>query len=280
MKNATAHAKKLTTLINRLKKSRTTAPPEGNPLTVYVNAFLRWNATTKLADAAHERLMEVFVDINELRVSHPREVVQLLGEDYPQAEERAARLHESLQEVFMREYAVSLDSLESKPKKEVRTYLSSLPGMVPYVSAMVTLVGFGGHAIPIDDHLADLLRAEGVVEEDATIDDIVSFAERHIRADDALDAHAALQAWSDDKLTRSLAARKTASKRSRSKAPASEDKPAKKSTTKKSTQKKPATKKTTKKKTTTRKTTRKKAAKKPTTKKTTKKSTRKKSGKK
>ena len=49
---------------------------------------------------------------NDLRVSHPQEVVGLLGPRYPRVEERAARLHEALQEIFIREHAVSWIGLE------------------------------------------------------------------------------------------------------------------------------------------------------------------------
>ena len=69
--------------------------------------------------------------------------------------------------------------------------------MVPYVSAQVLLLAFGGHAVPVDESLAALLRDEQVVPPDATVEAIQSFLERQIKASKSLESHALLQAWSD-----------------------------------------------------------------------------------
>ena len=45
------------------------------PIAQLVFSFLTWNATTRQADTAFGRIMAQVVDLNELRVSHAREVV-------------------------------------------------------------------------------------------------------------------------------------------------------------------------------------------------------------
>ena len=134
----------------------------------------------------------------------------MIGEGYPQAVERAARLHESLQEIFAREHTLALDFLRDRSKKDTRVYLESLPGMTPYVAAHVTLRSFDGHAIPVDDRLADLLRHEQVVAPDADVADITGFLERHIRADNATQSYAALKTWADAGTRRISSARTAA----------------------------------------------------------------------
>ncbi len=197
MKNATQHNKHLNALIKQLRRHDGKPLPTLDPIGRIIHGFLEWNASRKAAEAAAGRLATVMVDHNELRVSHPSEVAAVLGERYPRATERAARLHDVLQAIFEREHGVSLAALEKKAKKDVQKYLLSLPGMVPYVAAQVLLLNFGGHAIPVDDVTADLLKAQGVVEPQATVEEIAGFLERHVKAEDAMDTHRRLREWVD-----------------------------------------------------------------------------------
>ncbi len=251
MNNEARFAKKLTTLLNRLKKSVGAEQPEPlDPINQIVLGFLQWESTTKAAKAAYDRLVSAMVDHNDLRVSHPQEIMTAIGVKYPLAKERAGHLLAALQGVYLREHAVTLERLARRPKKEVRAYLDSLPGMKPYVAAQVTLLCFDGHAVPADEALAELLRKEGVVDPEASVEQIGSFLERRIRASDAVKAHAALRVWVDARGGRR-------SSGSTGKKTATTKTTTKKKTTKKTTAKtktRPKTKKTTKKKTTKKKT--------------------------
>jgi endonuclease III len=198
VKNETTYVRKFAALFKKIKASSSAeAPPQRDPVTQMVVSFLEWNATRKQARDAHSRVMAVMVDNNDLRVSHPHEIVALIGERYPQAEERAARLHEALHEVFVREHAVALDSLTAKPKKQIRTYLETVPGIVPYVAAQVLLLSFEGHAVPVDENLVELLKQEEAIDPEATLEEVASFLERHIKAEDTAEAHHLLRDWAD-----------------------------------------------------------------------------------
>lgn len=204
MKNSTTYAKKLSALLRRLRKAHklTEQPESTEPVTQLVLGFLQWNATRKQARTAYERITAQLVDHNDLRVSHSHEIIALLGSNYPRAEERAARMRDALQEIFVREHVVSLSHLHGKGKKEVRAYLDTLPGIPPYVAAQVLLLSFGGHAIPVDDHLADVLRGDGIVDPDATVEVIESFLEHQVRAGEGVAVHHALQTWADTRKPR------------------------------------------------------------------------------
>ncbi len=252
MKNESAYAKHFLPLIKRIKKAHPGQPPqERDPISQLVLGFLQWESTSKAADQAYKKLADVMVDHNDLRVSHPHEVVAAIGPSYPQAEERAHRMLQSLQEIYIREHVVALDSLANKPKKDVRAYLDSLPGMAGYVSAQVTLLCFGGHAVPVDETLVKLLEKHSAVDPDATLEQAHSFIERQIRASESVEAHMALRAWVDAGTrrltprsnTQAKATKKT-TKASRSGATAKKKKTTKKTTAAKATKKK---KKTTKK---------------------------------
>ena len=245
MKNDSNHAKKLATLLRKLKSKHKAEPAEPlDPIGQLIMSFLQWNATTKQAAAAYNRLTDAMVDHNELRVSYYHQVAELLGERYPNLEERCMRLRESLQDVFKREHGVNLDRLTGMPKREVRAYLDTLGGIPPYVAAQVTLLCFGGHAMPVDENLRDRLVAEDAADPDATVAEIESFMLRHIKAADAPTAHANLRAWADTpgrrrtaptaaKTTKKSTSKKRSTTRSSSSRPKVTAKSAKTKTTKK-----------------------------------------------
>ncbi len=199
MKNESQFAKKFITLFKRVKKTVGQVEPVTplDPIGQVVLGLLQWESTTTAAAAAFDRLMNRMVDQNDLRVSHPQEIKVLIGQRYGKVDDRISRLLTILQEIYIRQYAVSLNELARKSKKEIRTYLDSLPGMPPYVAAQVTLLCFGGHAVPVDQMLVNLLVKEGVIHADASVREVESFLERRIRATDAVAAHTVLRAWAD-----------------------------------------------------------------------------------
>lgn len=193
------HGRALGSLLRRLRsKYRAEAPVERPPLEEMIYSFLLFDAPTNKADAAYRRLMHHVVDVNELRVSRPEEVAGVLGKLYPLAEERAQRLRASLHEIFQREFSVSLERCSGMSKREARTYLESLDGMHPFVSARVLLMSLGGHAAPVDQRLLDRLIAVGVVEAGYDCERAGGVLERHIKAEESRQAHMLLLAWCDD----------------------------------------------------------------------------------
>ncbi len=173
------------------------APPR-DPVAQLIVGMLQWNATRDEAEDAFATLMAAFIDTNDLRVSHPHELVELLGEDYPEAAQRVVRLRQALDMVYRREHDIHMNSIAGKSKKEQRLYLDTLPGVPPFVAAQTTLLSFGGHAMPVDDRLCALLIAEGCLDEGTSVVEAESYLARQVKAGDAAEAHLALQAWADE----------------------------------------------------------------------------------
>lgn len=212
-----------------LKKAQTAYKGEAeadamDPIAQLVTSFLAWNATLKQAEHAFDKIMGQVVDLNELRVSHPHEIVAMIGVRYPDADARVRRMLESMMEVFAREHDFRMTSVKSKGKREQREYLDSLPAIPPYVAARVALLSFGAHAMPVDDKLAEQLIGEGIFEPGTAPAEIESWMTRQIKAGSALEAHLALQDWSDQagpgsksaakkKSTKKTAAKKPTKKR-------------------------------------------------------------------
>jgi len=198
MRNDSHQAQNLKRLLERLDAEyHPDDPPASEPVTQLVIGMLQWEATRKQAETAFSKLMEQLVDINELRVSHDRELVGVIGQNYPRAEERIARLQEVLNAIFVREHGVALHSIASKGKKEQRAYLDSLPALPPYVAAQVTLLSYGGHALPVDEKLVSLLAQEEILEADMTPAQAESTLLRQVKAVEAVHVHMLLQAWAD-----------------------------------------------------------------------------------
>jgi len=249
--SATEQATKLASLLKKITPSEPKAPEGADlePVTQLIFSFLLWDATVKQANNALDRLLESFVDFNELRVSHPKEVAEVLGPRYPRVHERSERLLDSLQDVFVRHYGITLEPLKGKSKREAKQYLETLAGAPPYVTARLMLLVCGGHAVPVDDRLLDALRDEGVVDDDATIEQAQSMLERNIKAAEAPSAVAALQDFADARPA-------PRSRGAASRAP----EPAAKSSTQKPTRSRSASRKSTTKATTSKATTGKTAA--------------------
>lgn len=231
---------------------------ELEPIAELVISYLTWNATSKQADTAFGKIMAQVVDLNELRVSHANEVIELIGVRYPDAEHRVIRLLQSMMEIFEREHDYKMGSLGARSKREQREYLDTLPGIPSFVAARVSLLSFGAHAMPVDDRLLTLLIKAGVFESGTTPADAESWLTRQVKAGDSMEAYLALQEWADGQRVTLPTPPPTPAVKT---APVKEE-PAK--STKKTTKATPAKKAA-------KKTTKKKVAKKTTKKKTTKK---------
>ncbi len=199
MKHEPAQIKKLNSLMKKLKsRHKNLEAPGYAPTTQLIISFLQADASRRKAEQAYDALMENMVDNNELRVSHTREIVEVLTDTYPRVYWRVERLRESLNEVYRREHDMKMTKAAAMNKKEQRQYLDTLPGVTPYAAASVMLLSFGGHAIPIDDKLATLLAREGAVDEGLSPAEIEALLLRHFKAGDpSIEAHLLLQAWSD-----------------------------------------------------------------------------------
>ncbi|MDX2115499.1 MAG: hypothetical protein SFZ24_07745 [Planctomycetota bacterium] len=205
------HAKNLNSLLRSIKSAYETPEiPERSVLDELVYSFLLWEAPTAKADAAYKRLSHHVVDHNELRVCRPAELAAVIGKTYPLAEERAQRLKATLQEIYIREYAVTLEKCSAMNKRDARRYLETLDGMPPFAAARVVLVRLGGHTVPVDEKLLVRLIDHEIVEPADDCAKASAVLERHVKADDALKIHLLLQAWAEDPSTEPRKPRKKA----------------------------------------------------------------------
>ena len=262
MKNATEFAKKFKKF-RRSLTSTTVEPSEHGVIGEVIYAHLLWNATTKQASKAYKKLLAAAVDWNDLRVNHIYETVDIIGENYPQAYERAKRLKSVLNAIYRREHGVHVSSLEGAGKREVLEYFETLSGMCPFVCNRVISISYDVAVVPVDDRTLAVLAANELIHESSTIADTTSWLSRQVKAKEVCDIHMSLHAWvelqpvpkpkkivtksnKDNKATKKVANKRTQKKIAPKKA--TKKKVAKKKVTKKPSVKKKTIKKKNKKK--------------------------------
>ncbi|MCO6437811.1 MAG: hypothetical protein J5J06_12035 [Phycisphaerae bacterium] len=185
MKQGTLYAKRIKKLFESVRSSnKVDVPTEpDDPLRRLAIAILSESDGSDTAEAIVERLTSNLVGWNEVRVSTVEELLRAAGESgsatpVPYFE----RLVRALQAVYDKEHNVSLDRLKSIGRREARQYLEALDGVGPYAAASVTLWSLGGHGIPVDDGILDVLRSEELVHPTADRAEVQAFLERNIPA--------------------------------------------------------------------------------------------------
>jgi hypothetical protein len=164
-----------------------------------IYSYMAWESCPAKASVATKRLHASVIDYNEMRVCLTDELVGIIGDRYPRAAERCARLRSTLNELFRREHSVSLAKASMLGKREAREYLDSLEGMPPFVAARMSLVALGGHAFPLDERLYYTLLEEDAIPEDLSLADASAWLERQFRAGEALAPFLLVERWTNDR---------------------------------------------------------------------------------
>jgi endonuclease-3 len=164
MPTTTNKQRLLSQIFSVLPREGKPAEPESRPvLEQFLYALCREGATREQGDRAFRNLQEHFFDWNEIRVSSPRELAEVF-EGLPDAENRAQRLIDFLQEVFETTFSFDLESLCKKGVKIAAKQLSRYQSANDYVVAWVIQQSLGGHAIPLDVPTIRVLRRLGLLE--------------------------------------------------------------------------------------------------------------------
>ncbi|MFO0838658.1 MAG: hypothetical protein U1D55_09005 [Phycisphaerae bacterium] len=200
MKGATQCARRVKLVFRNLrtKLGKVNRPVVGDPLTQLVLGVLSRNVPESKAREALDALRATVVDYNELRVIPPLELAGHLP-DYPDGRTKCEDISRALNRIFAIEHTVSLDRFSGGSSRDVSAYLEKLDGLDAYSRARVRLLGFQLHAVPLDEAMWAMAKAEGMVADKASLEEAQSFLERQVGAEDALEFFSLLrkQAWAD-----------------------------------------------------------------------------------
>ena len=194
MKNATKHAEELKSLSRKLMREHKAGemPPQ-EALWALVRGAMSYDVPDSRVEDAIKVIQKEFVDLNELRVATELEVQDLLGQRYPQIEERVKMSTSALNAIFEKEHTLNLERLITISKRDARQFLRDLPDVHPFVEAYVMLFAFEGHTVPIDTQILDYLKDEGILESDTSLEEAQKFVEHHIKAEECHDFYAAVR---------------------------------------------------------------------------------------
>ncbi|REJ88207.1 MAG: hypothetical protein DWQ29_08690, partial [Planctomycetota bacterium] len=130
-----AIARKVMTLLK--KKYGGSTPKDSRPvLETVLFAICLENCTADSAEAALQKLLDSFHDLNEIRVSSISEIEDVIS-DLPDPEWRALRIREVLQYTFEKHYAFDLDVIKRKTMDVAEKELGKIRYITPFVRGYV-----------------------------------------------------------------------------------------------------------------------------------------------
>jgi len=187
MKRGSQYAKRVKQLFHQMSRKfgKPDLPEPADPIHQLVVGIFSENTSEHKARTLFKRICEQMVDLNELRVTPPMELGELIGSTVPLGHEKAERVIRVLNEIRQRQDALDLSFLKQRGRREAREYLESLDGVGSYAAASVLVHSLGGHAIPVDYLTVYVLRKEDLVDASASPSEVQGFLERHVSAADA-----------------------------------------------------------------------------------------------
>ena len=166
---ATTSKAQFLTEVHALLKKRYKVEPSAEKLSILesvVYGICHEDSTREQANQALSRFKDDFFDWNEVRVSTLEEIEGVLA-GMPEKDTRAFRIRRFLRQLFEKTYGFALDHLAKKPQKESLKALEEYEAFgSDYVTATVTRLSLGGHAIPVDASTLRACRRLGVADEE------------------------------------------------------------------------------------------------------------------
>jgi len=199
MKNSKKYAKKVQELYRRLKRKypRVEKPTYDEPLDALVYAVVSENLSEAHTQQALKKFKGYFVDLNDLRVSRPEEIIEVLGENTQTTRTIAATLGKILRSVFERYNNVSLKPLKKMGKRAARDILEDMEGPTGFAVDYCALTALQSHAVPFTKTMVKYLRENELVHPDADEQQIRGFLARQIMAKNAYEFYVLLRQQSE-----------------------------------------------------------------------------------
>ena len=135
-----------------LLKKRYPSPPshqERPVLETLLYAICLEDASVEQADAAFEKLLHAFHDLNELRVSSITELSTIF-DGMLSADWRAHRVRNILQYVFEKHFEFALEGLRRKTLELATKQLSKIRDLSPFVRNYALQSALETHVVPVD----------------------------------------------------------------------------------------------------------------------------------
>ena len=137
------------------------------------------NSTAEEADESLAKLQENYFDWNEVRVTTDRELATTV-KSLTDPLKAATRVKKMLYGIFETYYQFDLVFLKKENLGKAVQSFDKLVGVTPFAISYISQHGLGGHSIPTDKALLDLMYVLGIISEDEAAKGKVPGLERAI----------------------------------------------------------------------------------------------------
>ncbi len=120
------------------------------------------DAPFEAAEEVFQRLPELYVDHNEVRVTTVTELADALR-NLPDPTAAAVRLKRTLQAIFETRYSFDMEEMRKMNQGKAVAELEKFPGITHFMASYVTQHAFGGHTIPVSGSIMQILLMCGIV---------------------------------------------------------------------------------------------------------------------
>jgi endonuclease-3 len=169
----TATPRRVRAILARLQKryGELIPPRSVDPLDELILTVLSQHTSDLNADRAFTSLRATLPDWEQVAEAPTSAVADAIRSG-GLADTKAPRIQAILEEVHLREGRFDLSRLRSLPDDEVRSYLTSLPGIGPKTAAVVLSFALGRDAIPVDTHVHRVATRLGLVPSKASAEKV------------------------------------------------------------------------------------------------------------
>ncbi len=187
MKNSRYYSSKLQKLFRLLKREygKVQKVTFDEPVDAVIQAILSEIMTDSGAQSTVRKLASHFVDWNDLRVSRPDEITDVIGKENSDIKDTISILTQVLYAIYKRYDIISLKVLKGMGKRSARQALSKLEAISPFVCDYVMLTALQGHTMPLTAKITEYLKEQDFVHPDANETEIQAFLTRQIPASKA-----------------------------------------------------------------------------------------------
>ncbi len=240
MKNSKKYAERIKKLYRALKGRGDKGRPLSfdDPIDSLVYGIVAERASTSRSRSASKQFSRHFVDMNDLRVARPEEIVEVFCKDNAEMRQAANTLVRVLDTIFEKQSNLTLESLKKLGKRQAKQELEAIDGITHFAANFAMLTALQGHAIPLTKKMITYLKTNELVCPDADDRDIEGFLTKQISAKDGYAFYTLLRAESESpQINKKKAAKKEVAKKTRPKTTKKTDKKKTKKKTAKKTRK-------------------------------------------
>ena len=199
MQNSKEYSQKIQKLYRTFKRqsSKVKKISYEEPVDSLVYGVVSENISKKAADAAFKQFTGYFVDWNDMRVSRPEEIIEILSESSELSKVIAVSLITMLRAIFETYNGISLEHLKKMGKRPARKALEKIEGSTCFVVDYCMLTSLYGHAIPLTKKMVEYLRKNELIHPESDEQEVEGFLTKQIRSENAYEFYSLLRQHSE-----------------------------------------------------------------------------------